>query len=168
MDRLFLAFIFLFLYTAKLSAIPKADDIETKSNLKKVTVSGKVIDTETTQPLEYATISFLDAKDNKLVDGTITDMNGLFEIKIPSGIYNVKIEYISYKPLLLNEKSIDNDLNLGTIALDLDVEALDAVEVIAEKTTVEIRLDKKIYNVCSKIRQKQPRCFQKKNTFVVK
>lgn len=147
MHRLFLAFIFLFLYTVKLNAQPKADDTETRSNLKKVTVSGKVIDTETTQPLEYATISFLDAKDNTLIDGTITDMNGAFEIKIPSGIYNVKIEYISYKPYLLKNQNIDSNLSLGTITLDLDVAALDAVEIIAEKTTVEIRLDKKIYNV---------------------
>ena len=39
-------------------------------------------------------------------------------------------------------------LNLGVISLEEDsFQALDAVDIISEKTTVEIKLDKKIYNV---------------------
>ncbi len=36
---------------------------------------------------------------------------------------------------------------MGTVALNLDVESLDEVEVVAERTTVEIKLDKKVYNI---------------------
>ena len=42
---------------------------------------------------------------------------------------------------------LNKDTNLGKISLSLDVAQLNEVEVLAERTTVELRLDKKIYNV---------------------
>ncbi len=72
---------------------------------------------------------------------------GSFEIKVAPGTYNVKIEYLSYKNKTYENKSIDTDIDLGTVALKINLEALDAVEVVAERTTVEIKLDKKIYNI---------------------
>ncbi|MDG5491883.1 TonB-dependent receptor [Psychroserpens sp. SPM9] len=112
-----------------------------------ITVSGTVIDSEDKIPLEYATISFFSIKENKVITGGITNEKGIFEISVPSGTYNVSVEYLSYKTKNYNNKTLTKDINLGTVSLELNLEALDAVEVIAEKTTVEIKLDKKIYNV---------------------
>lgn len=112
-----------------------------------VTVSGTVLDTEDQAPLEYATISFFSKAENKTVTGGITDINGVFSIDVPVGVYDVKVEYLSYKTKTYENKSFDKSINLGTVSLSLNLEALDAVEVIAERTTVEIKLDKKIYNV---------------------
>lgn len=114
-----------------------------------ITVTGKVLDADENYPLEYATISFISLKDNKTVSGGITDPKGLFKINIPPGVYDVKVEYLSYKTKTYKNKSLTQDINLGTVSLNLNLEALDTVEVIAEKTTVEIKLDKKIYNVGS-------------------
>ena len=52
-----------------------------------------------------------------------------------------------FKNLTLNEVELDNNLNLGKIKLELDYESLGEVEIIAEETTVEVKLDKKIYTV---------------------
>lgn len=112
-----------------------------------VTITGKVIDKETNEPLEYATVSFFSKRQNKIVTGGITDIKGNFNIEVPMGMYDISIEYISFKTQKISGKRLTKNENLGTIALELDMEALDAVEVIAEKTTVEIKLDKKIYNV---------------------
>ncbi|KJD32954.1 TonB-dependent receptor [Tamlana nanhaiensis] len=112
-----------------------------------VLVSGKVIDSETQDPLEYATISFFSKTENKIVEGGITDTNGNFNISVSKGVYNISIEYISYKTITYNDRKIDGNENLGTIALAIDMATLDAVQVIAEKTTVEIKLDKKVYNI---------------------
>ena len=38
-------------------------------------------------------------------------------------------------------------VNLGTIQMEADVAQLNEIEVIAEKSTVEIKLDKRVYNV---------------------
>ena len=44
-------------------------------------------------------------------------------------------------------KVIGSSINFGTIKLSEDSNTLDEVVIIAEKSTVEIRLDKRIYNV---------------------
>ncbi len=112
-----------------------------------ITVSGIVMDSEVNLPLEYATVAFFSKKENKIVTGGITDSEGKFSINVPAGTYNISVEYISYEKKTYYDKSLTNDINLGTVGLALDVEALGEVEVIAERTTVEIKLDKKIYNV---------------------
>ncbi len=114
---------------------------------REVTVSGKVIDAEEKYPLEYATISFFSKSENKIVTGGITDLEGNFNIQVPIGLYNVSVEYLSYKTKTYPDKRIDKKIDLGTVGLSLNLEALDQVEIIAERTTVEIKLDKKIYNV---------------------
>ncbi|CDF81060.1 TonB-dependent receptor [Formosa agariphila KMM 3901] len=114
---------------------------------KDVKITGVVIDQETKQPLEYATVAFRNSKDNSVVTGGITDMNGKFNIPVPVGVYNVSFEYISFKKQTILSKNLSKNTDLGTIILALDTESLDEVEIIAEKTTVDIRLDKKIYNV---------------------
>ena len=114
-----------------------------------ITVSGTVLDADGDYPLEYATISLFSKKENKTITGGITNPKGIFEIEVAPGTYDVKVEYLSYKTKTYENKTFTQDINLGTVSLMLNLEALDAVEVIAEKTTVEIKLDKKIYNVGS-------------------
>lgn len=116
-------------------------------NLKNRIIKGKVIDKDNGEPLEYATISLYSHADQKIIDGTITDANGNFEIKVEDGYYDIKVEYISYTAVEFKNKHIDSNINLGTIELSINLESLAEVEIIAEKTTVEVRLDKKIYNV---------------------
>ncbi len=114
---------------------------------KEVTITGKVIDKETNQPLEYATVSFFSKKENKIITGGITNPEGNFSIPIETGTYDISIEYISFKKITLADKKITNSQNLGSFSLQIDAEALGEVEVIAERTTVEMKLDKRIYNV---------------------
>lgn len=114
---------------------------------KDVRVSGKVIDKETKEPLEYATIAFYNKQQNKIVTGGITDIKGNFSIPVPIGMYDVTIEYISFKKQTLVDRRFMTNTDLGTFELEIDTQSLGEVEVIAERTTVEIRLDKKIYNV---------------------
>jgi len=114
---------------------------------KDVTITGKVIDKITGQPLEYATVAFFSKAENKIVTGGITDETGNFSIPVPSGTYDVSIEFISFIKQTISDKELTESKNIGNFYLEADTQALDEVEIIAEKTTVEIKLDKKIYNV---------------------
>ncbi|WP_282043022.1 TonB-dependent receptor domain-containing protein [Winogradskyella flava] len=114
---------------------------------KEVTIKGTVVENESNIPLEYATITFKKPADNSIVTGGITDAKGKFSIDIAAGTYNISVEYISYKTKDYLNKTLDKSMDLGTVALSPDVESLEEVEIIAERTTVEIKLDKKIYNV---------------------
>ncbi|MEW5675266.1 TonB-dependent receptor [Flavobacterium enshiense] len=113
----------------------------------KVKVSGKVIEKATNQPLEYASIYAQNTKNPSLVSGGITDAKGEFSFEVPSGVYYIKIEFLGFKTVEIKDKAIDTDTNLGSISVSEESKQLDEVVVIAERSTVEIKLDKKVYNV---------------------
>jgi len=113
----------------------------------KVKVTGKVFEKVSKQPLEYATISITALNDTKVIAGGITNPKGEFEIAVAPGVYDIKIEFISFKSTEIKQKTIESDTNLGNINLSEDAAQLSEVVVRAEKSTVEIKLDKKVYNV---------------------
>jgi len=117
-----------------------------KNNIEKFEVTGTIIEKNSNQPLEFATIIFKPTKGKRILGG-LTDTKGKFNIEVPKGEYNINIEFLSFKTITLKNIKIDQNKNLGKINLEEDAQALDEVEIIAEKSTVEIRLDKKIYNV---------------------
>ena len=118
-----------------------------QKNVNLVLVSGKIIEIETNLPLEYATITFFSKVENKMKGGGITDPDGNFSISIPQGTYDVSVEYFSFENITKLNVNFNQDTNLGTLKMNSNLQALDVVDIIAEKTTVEIKLDKKIYNV---------------------
>lgn len=106
---------------------------------------GQIVNASSNAPLEYATISaFLE--DSTLVDGTITDAQGLFRLRLQTGAYRIRIDFIGYEA---QEQQIylEKDLDLGLINLGADAVALETVEVTAEKSQFNLQLDKKIFNV---------------------
>lgn len=118
-----------------------------QQNQKPITISGKVVDSETGQPLEYATFVLQKADSPDQVTGGITDLDGNFEIETAPGTYNISVEFISYKTYSRQGQTYNADTNLGSISMSPDVAQLAEVEVVGEKTTVEVRLDKKVYNI---------------------
>ena len=112
---------------------------------KSIKIEGTVIEEDTNIPLEYATVVIKTGND--IVTGSITDTKGKFKIEVPEGTYIISVEYISYKTKTFPAQTLSKNTNLGTISLALDVDTLDEVMVVAERTTVEIKLDKKVYNI---------------------
>ena len=110
-------------------------------------VSGLVSDSDTDEPLEYATISLKNKRTPDKVFGGITGTDGKFSVEVPPGIYEVIIDYISFESYSNSNLIVRGNTDIGKISLNIDVSVLDEVEVRAERTQVEIRLDKKIYNV---------------------
>jgi hypothetical protein len=144
MPKILIPFFIFFSFISLGYALPNNSNSSIDKN---ITVTGKVIDKDTKEPLEYATIAFFSKKENKIVDGGLTDASGNFNVKIDKGIYDISIEYISYKKITILNKKIESHLDLGTIFIEIDFESLGEIEIIAERTTVEIKLDKKIYNI---------------------
>ena len=118
-----------------------------KPPIYKIKISGKIIEKGSKQPLEYATITFTNPKVPKAIAGGITNPKGEFDIDIVPGTYDMKIEFISFIPILLKDQKLTKSTNLGQIALEEDAKQLNEVVVRAEKSSVEIKLDKKVYNV---------------------
>jgi len=113
---------------------------------KTVIISGKIVEKGSDLPLEYATVVIIDRND-KIITGGITDTKGYYSIEIASGVYTVQYEFISFKTVKLNNQKLFKDKSLPTVALELDADSLDEVVIRAETTEVQVRLDKKIYNI---------------------
>ena len=114
---------------------------------KKIKIEGVVIDKETQDPLEYTTISLLNDSSPDLIQGGITDKNGKFIIEVFPGKYNITLEYIGFDKIILKDKVISINEDFGIFELEIVTESLNEVELVGERTEVEIRLDKRIYNV---------------------
>ncbi|MDA8938378.1 TonB-dependent receptor [Flavobacteriaceae bacterium] len=117
------------------------------SQNSEVIVTGTVTDSETNIPLEYATISVFNVNSEDAINGVITDSNGEFSIELSNGNYDFKVEFISFKIKYYRNITVNNPLSLGTIELSIDENILDEIEVIGEKTEIEIKLDKTVYNI---------------------
>ncbi|CAZ98177.1 TonB-dependent receptor domain-containing protein [Zobellia galactanivorans] len=112
-----------------------------------IKITGTVLDKDNGDPLEYATLVLQSVDNPEKVTGGITDIDGKFSVETLPGKYNISVEYISYKTYKLPNQLLNESTDLGTVKLALDVAQLEGVEVVGEKTTVEVRLDKKIYNI---------------------
>ena len=69
------------------------------ANMPKIGVlQGVVVDSVTTEPIPYVSVSVLNMRSNEIVTGGITDQTGAFNIReIPMGRYQLVVEFIGYE-----------------------------------------------------------------------
>ncbi len=162
MNKLFMV-LFLFLVTAStiFSQVPPAGTNPggpaggMNALPKNGKITGKVIDTETQTPMEYANVSVFRKQDSKLVTGSISNASGMFVIAdLPYGAYYVEASFIGFeKTTIADIKIIPNSstVDMGTIALSASRQQIGSVEVVAERNRVEYKIDKKVINVTNDI-----------------
>ena len=133
-----------------LSISVKAHTTDPKTNADKTgSISGKVLDAELKQPLPYVNVIIKNTSGETLTGGITLD-NGTFEIKkITEGNIIVSVQYIGYKTYNKNVNIGKGNykVNLGNIFLEEEAEGLDAVTVVAEVSTIQQKVDRKIINV---------------------
>ena len=91
-----------------------------ESKSKNIKITGRIIEKVSKQPLEYATITFLIPNNPKPVAGGITNPKGEFDIEIKPGIYDIKIEFISFKSTEFKQRNLKSSTSLGLISLEED------------------------------------------------
>lgn len=109
----------------------------------KISLHSTVI-TDDGQPLEYATISAL-LPDSSLVDGTVTDADGKFELSLLKGDYLIRVEFLGFSTKEMTV-SLQQNTTLDPVMLSAGVD-LTTVEVRADKSQMNLMLDKKVFNV---------------------
>jgi len=114
-------------------------------------LKGFVFDSNTDQPLEYATIAMISKRDNKVINGTITDQTGFFKIKnVEFGMYHIDITFIGYKTKRIENIAFrpnDKDVDIGEIKIEPAVEEIGEAVVVADRPTMTYKIDKKVINV---------------------
>lgn len=115
-------------------------------------VSGTVVDKADDSPIEFATITLTSKRDSTFVTGGITNKKGRFTIsEIPLGLYEARITFIGYdvqtvSPIRLTPKE-STTVDLGKVQLSSSVNDLEAAEVVAETPYMEMKMDKRVFNV---------------------
>ena len=115
LNKLSLVILFLFITISSFGQRPQ--------NIPKFVLSGLVIDQETEQPLEYATITLKNERRPEMLQGGITDVNGRFSFEVDPGKYDINAEYISFKTITKKEVLIRSNTDLGTIRMEMEPKA---------------------------------------------
>jgi len=73
-----------------------------------ISITGKVVEGDAKQALEYATISLIAMKDSSVAAGEITNAKGQFFMKSRPGKYFMKVEFLGFEPTVIEDISIQS------------------------------------------------------------
>ncbi|WP_340075681.1 outer membrane beta-barrel family protein [Leptobacterium sp. I13] len=113
-------------------------------------ITGKIIDKTLQQPVAYAAVVVKSSNDGATITGGITLDDGTFKLKdIPEGTHIFEVQFIGYKThtqqIVVSRQN--RNIDVGTIVLEEEVANLEGVDVVAERSTIEQRIDRKVINV---------------------
>jgi outer membrane receptor protein involved in Fe transport len=149
MRRPFVVFVWFFLPAFFFGQASQAQqhDQSAASNTK---ISGRVLDSTSHQPIEYATITVFAKKGSRPVSGGMTNNKGSFQLEgLPPGTYSLTVEVIGYQSrnyASITLGSATAAYPIGDILLGKKAADLQAVTVTAPRGLVENKLDKMVYN----------------------
>ncbi len=113
-------------------------------------LTGKVVDSATSQPIDYATVTVYADGNDKPISGTTTNTKGQFVIEnLVAGNYHAVFDFVGYKSKTKNYILItanSGSINMGTIALSVSAQTLAGVTVTGQKNLIENKIDKMVYN----------------------
>jgi len=120
---------------------------------QKVTVTGRITvviaDSATKAPVDYATVSLIRVKDNKSVNGALTDAKGKVVLQnVAPDQYKLSIGFMGYKSktVLLKTSPEKPDLNAGTVYISGSQSDLKEVSIVGKTPMIENKIDKVVYN----------------------
>jgi ferric enterobactin receptor len=121
-----------------------------QANKNKGRVTGKVIDSQTKEPVEMAIVSIFKLGETKPINGIITSRNGDFTIdNLPNGTYSLTIDFISFDKKVFETIKITANasiVNLGTVSLLPSANELREVKIVSKTATIQNKIDKMVYN----------------------
>lgn len=120
-----------------------------ETKFKSGIITGIVLDKTLNQPLPYVNVVVKNSR-KETVTGGITLEDGTFTIEeIQEGSYAVLIQYIGYKTVnrTIEISRRNSKIDLGRIYLEETADELEAVTVVAEISTIQQKVDRKVITV---------------------
>lgn len=116
------------------------------------TISGRVFNKATGDPLDFATVQLLDSKGKPTTIGTETDLEGNFTLpKVKDGQYIVKVSSVGSIEQERKVNVAGSNVSLGEIRLADDTKVLQEVVVEGVRSQMRFELDKKVFQVDANI-----------------
>lgn len=114
-------------------------------------ITGKIIDENTSKPLEYVSFKLINQTDRKILTGIFTDKFGKINLEnLPEGSFYAICSFTGYLNDTIRDITISQNLkifNLGTIKMVQSTTDLKEFEVVGNLDILKAGIDKKIYNV---------------------
>ncbi|MFM7152646.1 MAG: outer membrane beta-barrel protein, partial [Bacteroidota bacterium] len=117
---------------------------------QKGTFRGQLQDAVAATPLAYANVRVYKVADNELAGGALSADNGAFSVQLPFGTYRAEVEYVGFETVKTDTFSLYGSrsvYDLGILNITAATRSLGEVEIVAEKSSMVLSLDKKIFNV---------------------
>ncbi|MFM2267001.1 MAG: hypothetical protein RL757_442 [Bacteroidota bacterium] len=122
------------------------------ANLTVGKIYGKIVEKQTERPIPYASVQILQSggPKPKLIGGALSVENGDFSVaELAFGRYQVKVTALGFKETIVNATVAppEVEIDLGDLKLEVDATVLQNVDVTAQKTSMQLSIDKKVFNV---------------------
>lgn len=113
-------------------------------------IKGTLKDSITGENIGFATLVLRKAGGSTDLDGVLSEDNGNWHFEnVKTGKYDIIISFLGYQEKVLKsqETTLKNpDLDLGVVSLSPSAVLLDAVEIKEERSLVENKVDRLVYN----------------------
>jgi outer membrane receptor protein involved in Fe transport len=113
---------------------------------KKFSVSGTIVNDKGIV-VPFASISLLKKQDSIAISTVTSDTTGQFSFSVSSGSWELKVSSVAYQDQTVPFAISASDLNLGKLVIKATAATLREVVVTSEKKLIELKLDKRVYNV---------------------
>ncbi len=110
-------------------------------------VRGIIQDEASDATLPFASVRLFAWPDSTFISGEVSDLDGKFELAAAPGEYLLQFDFMGYQPMQRKIKADAGINDIGIVKLKASSKNLEEVVVQAEKSTYELTLDKRIFNV---------------------
>ena len=113
-------------------------------------ITTTVVDSLTNEPVAFASVYLIPAKDTTITNFTLTDTTGTAHLtEVPYGRYSFHVEMMGYQPVVKEKYFRDYRTDMGTIKLKLDEQFLKAARVTDVGNPIIIKQDTVEFNASS-------------------
>tara|TARA_B100000676_G_scaffold55011_2_gene54125 strand:- start:103 stop:2610 length:2508 start_codon:yes stop_codon:yes gene_type:complete len=116
-------------------------------------ILGEVLNQDTGQPIEYASVNLIDFESKEIINGQLSDNNGIFLFKeVQNGQYFIEIKFMGYESWTSKKININSSFkkptrkDFGTIFLNAKALQGQSVNITEKKEMYEFEADKLVYN----------------------
>ena len=113
-------------------------------------IKATVLDSLTQEPVSFASVYVIPAKDTTITNFTLTDAQGKAKLnEVPYGSYVFHVEMMGYKPFVKERFFRERQIDLGTIQLQVDEQFLQAATITDVGNPIVIKKDTVEFNASS-------------------
>ena len=113
---------------------------------QRYTISASIQDKNSGDFLPFATITLRNPANNKLIGGAVSDERGKAIIQSSVSNVEIQVDYVGFETLIFT-KALSKRTDLGSLQLTPKENQLTGIDLVGRRSDVEIRLDKRVYNV---------------------